>query len=46
MTINGATGVPSRKLRAGDVVVWTPPAAVPTEVVAEALPLTIVHEPV
>jgi 23S rRNA pseudouridine1911/1915/1917 synthase len=44
VTVNGAAGTPSRKLKAGDVVVWAPPPPVPTEVVAEALPLTIVHE--
>ena len=44
VTVNGAAGAPSRKLRAGDVVVWTPPAAVPTTAIAEELPLTIVHE--
>ncbi len=44
VTVNGAVGVPSRKLRAGDVVAWEPPPVVATEVVAEALPLTIVHE--
>src|SRR5205814_2968761 len=30
--------------RAGDVVVYDPPPVVPTEVAAEALPLTVVHE--
>ena len=30
VTVNGAAGAPSRKLRAGDVVVWTPPPPVPT----------------
>ena len=44
VTVNGAAAAPSRKLRAGDVVVWTPPAVVPTSVAAEAMPLTIVHE--
>ena len=44
MTVNGAAGTPSRKLRAGDVVVWTPPPPVPTTIEAEAMPLTIVHE--
>ena len=44
VTVNGAAGAPSRKLRAGDVVLWEPPPVVATEIVAEALPLTIVHE--
>jgi len=44
VTVNGAAGTPSRKLRVGDVVVWAPPAPVPTEVVAEDIPLAIVHE--
>jgi 23S rRNA pseudouridine1911/1915/1917 synthase len=44
VTVNGAASAPSRKLRVGDVVVWTPPPVVPTEVVAEDIPLTIVHE--
>ncbi|HEY7373169.1 MAG TPA: RluA family pseudouridine synthase, partial [Polyangia bacterium] len=34
----------SRKLRTGDVVVWTPPPPVPTTIEAEALPLTVIHE--
>jgi 23S rRNA pseudouridine1911/1915/1917 synthase len=44
VTVNGEAGVPSRKLRVGDVVSWAPPAVVATEIAAEALPLTIVHE--
>ena len=44
VTVNGAAGAPSRKLRAGDVIVWEPPAVVATEIAAEALPLKIVHE--
>jgi 23S rRNA pseudouridine1911/1915/1917 synthase len=44
VTVNGATSVPSRKLRAGDVIVWTPPPVVATELRAEEIPLTIVHE--
>jgi 23S rRNA pseudouridine1911/1915/1917 synthase len=44
VTVGGATGVPSRKVRAGDVVVWSPPPVVPTEIVAEAIPLTVVFE--
>jgi 23S rRNA pseudouridine1911/1915/1917 synthase len=44
VTVNGATSAPSHKLRAGDVIVWTPPAVVPTEILAEDIPLTIVHE--
>jgi 23S rRNA pseudouridine1911/1915/1917 synthase len=44
VTVNGAPGVPSRKLHAGDVIVWEPPAVVATEIAAEAIALTIVHE--
>jgi 23S rRNA pseudouridine1911/1915/1917 synthase len=44
VTVNGGASAPSRKLRAGDVVVWTAPAAVPTEILAEDIPLAIVHE--
>jgi 23S rRNA pseudouridine1911/1915/1917 synthase len=44
VTVNGAASAPSRKLRAGDVVVWTPPPVVTTELVAEEIPLAIVHE--
>ncbi|HMF40856.1 MAG TPA: RluA family pseudouridine synthase [Polyangia bacterium] len=44
VTVNGAAGTPSRKLRRGDVVVWTPPPPVPTTIEAEAMPLTIIHE--
>jgi 23S rRNA pseudouridine1911/1915/1917 synthase len=35
---------PSRKLRAGDVVVWTPPPVAVTELRAEDIPLKVVHE--
>ena len=44
VTVNGAAGVPSRKLHAGDVIVWEPPPVVATEIVAEEIALTIVHE--
>jgi len=44
VTVNGAAGVPSRKLHAGDVIVWEPPPVVSTEIAAEAIALTIVHE--
>jgi 23S rRNA pseudouridine1911/1915/1917 synthase len=44
VTVNGAATSPSRKLRAGDVVVWTPPPVATTELVAEEIPLAIVHE--
>jgi 23S rRNA pseudouridine1911/1915/1917 synthase len=43
-TVNGAASAPSRKLRAGDVIVWAPPPVAPTEIQAEDIPLTIVHE--
>jgi 23S rRNA pseudouridine1911/1915/1917 synthase len=44
VTVNGRPGVPSQKLRAGDVVVWRPPPVVPVEVRAEDIPLQVVHE--
>jgi 23S rRNA pseudouridine1911/1915/1917 synthase len=44
VTVNGGASAPSRKLRAGDVIVWTPPDVVTTELVAEEIPLAIVHE--
>jgi 23S rRNA pseudouridine1911/1915/1917 synthase len=44
VTGSGAAGTPSRKLRRGDIVVWTPPPPVPTTIEAEAMPLTVVHE--
>ncbi len=44
VTVNGVASAPSRKLRAGDVIVWTPPPVVTTELVAEEIPLAIVHE--
>ncbi len=44
VTVNGAAGTPSRKLRPGDVVVFSPVPARPTEVAAEEMPLAIVHE--
>ena len=44
VTVNGGTGTPSRKLRPGDVVVWTPRAPVATTLEAEELPLVVVHE--
>lgn len=44
VTVDGAPAAPSRKVRAGEVVVWTPPAVVATELVAQDLPLTIVYE--
>ncbi len=44
VTVNGEAGAPSRKLRAGDVVTWEAPPAVATEIAAEAMPLSVVHE--
>ena len=35
---------PSRKLRSGEVVLWAPPPVTKTEIGAEAIPLSIVHE--
>lgn len=44
VTVNDAVFPPSRKLRAGDVVVWTPPPVVVTELRGEDIPLKVVHE--
>jgi 23S rRNA pseudouridine1911/1915/1917 synthase len=44
VTVNDAAFPPSRKLRVGDVVVWTEPAVEKTEIGAESIPLSIVHE--
>jgi 23S rRNA pseudouridine1911/1915/1917 synthase len=44
VTVGGAPAAPSRKLRAGEVVVWTPPPVVTTDLVAQDLPLSIVYE--
>jgi 23S rRNA pseudouridine1911/1915/1917 synthase len=44
VTVNDAVFPPSRKLRAGDVVVWTPPPVAVTELRAEEIPLVVVHE--
>jgi len=38
VTVNGGASAPSRKLRAGDVVVWTPPPVAETELRAEEIP--------
>ena len=44
VTVNDGVFPPSRKLRAGDVVVWTAPPVVVTELRAEEIPLVVVHE--
>jgi 23S rRNA pseudouridine1911/1915/1917 synthase len=44
VTVNGERAVPSRKVRAGDVVTWSPPPPVPVEVRAQDIPLRVVHE--
>jgi 23S rRNA pseudouridine1911/1915/1917 synthase len=44
VTVNDAVFPPSRKLRAGDVVVWTPPPVAVTELRAEDIPLKVVYE--
>ncbi len=45
VTLNGQMVAPSRKLRAGEVIVWTPPAPRPsTELRAQDIPLHIVYE--
>ena len=44
VTVGGSPGVPSRKVRTGELVVWSPPAVIQTEIVAEDIPLVVVHE--
>ena len=44
VTVNDAVFPPSRKLRAGDIVVWTPPPVAVTELRGEDIPLKVVHE--
>jgi 23S rRNA pseudouridine1911/1915/1917 synthase len=44
VTVNDQVTAPSRKVRAGEQVCWSPPAAVPTAIAAEAIPLTVVFE--
>jgi 23S rRNA pseudouridine1911/1915/1917 synthase len=42
--VNGAPAKPSRKLRAGDRVEFTPPPPAPAAFTPEAIPLTVVYE--
>ncbi|HEY3359457.1 MAG TPA: RluA family pseudouridine synthase [Polyangia bacterium] len=42
--VNGAPAKPSRKLRAGDVVAFTPPPPTPIALAPEAIPLTVLYE--
>ena len=45
VTVNGKVAAPSRKLRAGEVIVWTPPAPRPrVELRAQDIPLQVVYE--
>jgi 23S rRNA pseudouridine1911/1915/1917 synthase len=45
VTIDGqVVAAPSRRIRSGERVVWTPPAALPTDIAAEDIPLVVVHE--
>jgi 23S rRNA pseudouridine1911/1915/1917 synthase len=44
VTVNDAVFPPSRKLRAGDVVVWTPPPVAVTELRGQDIPLKVVYE--
>ncbi|HEY2900338.1 MAG TPA: RluA family pseudouridine synthase [Polyangia bacterium] len=45
VTVGGAVAIaPSRKLRAGDEVIWSPPAVQKTELAAEEIPLTVIYE--
>jgi len=41
VSVNGGASAPSRKLRAGDVILWTPPPVAETEI-ARGHSLTIV----
>jgi 23S rRNA pseudouridine1911/1915/1917 synthase len=44
VTVDGKATAPSRKLRQGEVVVWTPPPPAPVELAAESIPLRVAHE--
>jgi 23S rRNA pseudouridine1911/1915/1917 synthase len=44
VTVNGERVVPSRKVRTGDVVLWTPPPPTTVDLAPEAIPLRILHE--
>ncbi len=44
VTVNGGRAVPSRKCKRGDVILWTPPAVVPVDMPAQAIPLRVVFE--
>jgi 23S rRNA pseudouridine1911/1915/1917 synthase len=44
VSINGVRAVPSRKVKAGDVVVWQPPPPRPSSSLPEVIPLVVVHE--
>jgi len=44
VTIAGVRGVPSRRVRAGEVVDWVEPPVVVTDLVAQNIPLSVVHE--
>ena len=44
VTLNGGKAAPSQRVRPGDVVLWTPPAVRPVELVAEDIPLRVVYE--
>ena len=45
VTVNGRPAAPSRKVRAGEIIVWTPPAPrSSTELLAQDIPLQVVYE--
>lgn len=44
VTVNGAAAAPSQKVRAGDVLGWTPPPTREVELVAQDIPLRVVYE--
>ena len=44
VTLNGKLASPSQKVRAGDTVVWMPPAVRDVELAAEDIPLRVIFE--
>lgn len=44
VTVNGGRAVPSRKVRAGDVVTWKPPPPSPVDIAPEPMDLRVVYE--
>jgi 23S rRNA pseudouridine1911/1915/1917 synthase len=44
VTVDGKVEPPSRKLHPGEEVLWAPPPVTRTEIAAEEIPLSVVHE--